>query len=202
MENEIFRVGAGMYKSVLLKNNELWFSVNEVRSIEKFEKAANKTGILKSTYIVSILSISLVSYNEGFKSVKIKYKNQKGEKKKLNIEFRDNATSNNFGEFLGEKLELTKSSSQERRLKPVLLNGLYLTFAIVGTFVFGMMEDTSEITDSSRVRRSGSKAIFKLIVDTIGQTGVFFIGGLVSLYFVFQLFKRFKNPSHDIIYTK
>ncbi len=202
MENQIFEVGAGISKSMLLRDDEIWFSQDKVRNFEKFEKAVNKTGMLQSAYKVPLFEIHEVSYNEASESVKIKYTNEKGKEKKLNIGFGDTAISNQFGKHLGEKLGFNKSSTQEGQLKPLLLNGLYLALAIGGTFLFGMMDDTSQITDSSRRKGSGARAIMKLVVDTIGQTGVFIVGGLISLFFAYQLYKRFKNPSNEILYTK
>ena len=202
MENQIFEVGAGISKSMVLKDDEIWFSQDKVRNLEKFEKAINKTGMLQSAYKVPLSKISEVSYNEASESAKIKYLNDKGKEKKLNIGFGDTAISNQFGKHLGEKLGLNQSSTQEGQLKPLLLNALYLAFAIGGTFLFGMMDDTSQITDSSRRKGSGARAIMKLVIDTIGQTGVFIVGGLISLYFAYQLYKRFKNPSNEILYSK
>ena len=202
MENQIFEVGAGISKSMLLRDDEIWFSQDNVRNLEKFEKAVNKTGMLQSAYKVPLSAINEVSYNEASESAKIKYTNEKGKEKKLNIGFGDAAISNQFGKHLGEKLGFSKSSTQEGQLKPLLLNGLYLALAIGGTFLFGMMDDTSQITESSRRKGSGARAIMKLVVDTIGQTGVFIVGGLISLFFAYQLYKRFKNPSNEILYTK
>ena len=202
MENQIFEVGAGISKSMLLRDDEIWFSQDKVRNFEKFEKAVNKTGMLKSAYKVPLSAIHEISYNEASESAKIKYTNEKGKEKKLNIGFGDTSISNQFGKHLGEKLGLNKSSTQEGQLKPLLLNGLFLALAIGGTFLFGMMDDTSQITDSSRRKGSGARAIMKLVVDTIGQTGVFIVGGLISLFFAYQLYKRFKNPSNEILYTK
>ena len=202
MENQIFEVGAGISKSMLLREDEIWFGQDKISSVEKFEKAVNKTGILKSAYSVPLSSITEVSFNEASESAKIKYINEKGKEQKLNIGFGDIDTSNQFGRHLGEKLGLNKSSTQESQLQPLLLNLFYLVIAIGGTIVFGTMEDTSEITDSNRRRGSGMRALIQLVVETIGQTGVFVVGGLISLYVAYQLYKRFINPSNVILYTK
>jgi len=203
MENQVFKASAGMMgKSILLKENEIWVHTDEVKNLEKFEKDILKTGMMQSTYKIELSSINEISYNEASESAKIKYTNEKGKEKKLNIGFGDTAISNQFGKHLGEKLGLNKSSTQEGQMKPLLLNGLYLALAIGATFLFGMMDDTSQITDSSRRKGSGARAIMKLVIDTIGQTGVFIVGGLISLYFAYQLYKRFKNPSNEIVYSK
>jgi len=202
MENHIFDVSAGIAKSIMLRDNELWLDINQISNVEKFEKAMNKTGMMKSAYKIQLSSINEVAYNEFSESAKIKYTNEKGKEKKLNIGFGDVSISNQFGQYLGDKLNFKQSVAQERQMKPLLLNTLFLAMSIGGTILFGTMEDTSSITESSRRRGSGSRAIFKLLVDTVGQTGVFIIGGLISLYFAYQLYNRFKNPANEIRYTK
>ena len=201
MEDHIFEVGAGISKSMVLREDELWFSQDKVNNLEKFEKAVHHTGLLQSAYRVPLTSIKEVSFNESSESTKIKYINEKGKEKKLNIGFGDTSVSNQFGVHLGEKLGLNRSSNQENQLKPLLLNGFYLLLAVGGTFIFGTMDDTSQITESSRRKGSGARAIMKLLVDTVGQTGVFIIGGLISLYLAYQLYARFKNPSNEILYS-
>jgi len=202
MENQVFKASAGMMgKSIILKENELWVHTDEVKSLEKFEKDILKTGMKQSAYKIEMSAINEISYNEASESTKVKYTNEKGKEKKLNITFEDVDLSNQFGQYLGSKLGFKQSSIQEGQIKPLLLNGLYLLIALGMTFFVGTMEDTSMITDSKSRRGSGNRAIFKLIVDTVGQTGVFLIGGLISLYLAYQLFRRFKNPSNEILYT-
>ncbi|MEZ4907204.1 MAG: hypothetical protein R2771_06100 [Saprospiraceae bacterium] len=202
MENQIFEVAAIFYKSLVLRENELWVSQNKVGSLEKFEKAVNNTGMMKSAFSIPLTSISEISYNEASESTKLKYTNEKGKDKKLNIGFGDVAVSNQFGEYLGNKLGFKKSSTKEGQLKPLLLNGLYLLIAIGGTFFLGMMDDTSELTESGSRRSRNKGAFLKLIVDTVGQTGVFIIGGLISIYLAYKLYKRYKRPSNEILFTK
>ena len=187
---------------MLLRDNEIWFSQDNIKSFEKFEKAVNKTGMMRSAYTVPLSSISEVSFNEASESAKIKFTTEKGKEKKLKIGFNDTAVSNQFGEHLGTKLGLNKSTTQESQIKPLLLNALYLLIALGATVFLGTIDDTSELTESSSRRNRGKGAILKIIVDTIGQTGVFIIGGLISLYLAYSLFKRFKNPSNEVVYSK
>lgn len=202
MENQIFSVGAGISKSMVLRENEIWFSQDNVRDLDKFEKAVNKTGMLQSAYSVPLDAISEVSYNEASESAKIKYTNEKGKEKKLNIGFEDKALSNQFGQYLGSKMNFTKSAKKEGQIKPLLLNLLYLLLTVGGTLFLGLMEDSSTLTENTSGRNRGKGEFLKMIVDTIGQTGVFIIGGLISAYLAYNLFKRFQNPSNEIVYTK
>lgn len=202
MENQIFGIESTFWKSLAIKDDELWLSQNKVNDLEKFESAIQKTGMLKSAYSYPLSSISEISFNEASESVKIKYQDEKGKQKKLNIGFGDKGLSNQFGQYLGDKLGMTKSQKQEGQLKPLLLNLLYLVLSIGGTIFLGTMEDTNELTDGGTRRSRNKGAFLKLIVDTIGQTGVIIIGSLISIYLIYQLYKRFKNPAIEVVYQK
>ncbi len=197
MEDKVYNIAATFYRSLALKDNELWLSQNKVNNLDKFEKAVNHQGMMKSAIAIPLSSISNISFNEASKHTKLKYTNEKGKEKKLNIGFDDKESSNQFGEYLGEKLGFSKSATKENQLKPFLLDGLYLLITIFATFFLGTMEDTSELINSESSRRSRSNgAIVKLIVDVVGPTGVFIIGGLFSVYFFYNILRRFNNPAN------
>lgn len=202
MEEQIFYVKAGISESMLLRDDEIWFCQDKMKSFEKFEKAINSTGLLKGAYSVPLSVIHEVSFNESSESVKIKYTNEKGKDKKLNIGFGDVSVSNQFGMYLGQKLKLKQSSTQESHIKPLLMNGLYLLLAIGATLLLGTMDDTTDLLESGNARSRSKGELVKLVVDTIGQTGILVIGGLISLYLAYQMYKRFKNPASEIRFTK
>ncbi len=200
MENQIFAIESTFYKSLVIKGDELWLSQNKVTDLEKFETAIQKTGMMKSAYAYPLSAISEISFNEASESVKLKYQDEKEKQKKLKISFGDKGLSNQFGQFLGDKLGMTKSQQQEGQIKPLLLNVFYLILAIGGTIFLAAMDDTNQLTDSGSRRSRNKGAFLKLIVDTIGQTGVIIIGTLISLYLIYQLYKRFTNPANEVVY--
>lgn len=203
MENNIYRITAGMgYESLVLVENELWLSIKKVRDIDKFEKAVRNTGMMKNAVAMPLANINEISFNESSLSTKIKYTDEKGKDKKIGINFSEKEISNQFGQHLGEKLGFNRSSSTENQVKPLLTNGLILLVTVATTIFLGTIDDTSEITNSTTGRNRGKGAFLKMIVDTIGQTGVLIIGGLISAYTAYNLYKRYKNPASEIIYTK
>ncbi len=201
MENKIFEVKAGVSRSIVLREDEIWLSEKSIGNIEKFEKAVNKTGLLKTAYKIPLSSVFHVSYNEASEKAEVEYINEKGKKKFVEINFNDKALSNQFGEYLGEKLGFERTSTQENRLIPLLLNSFYLVLSVFLTVALGISDDSS-VFDSGRRKGSTVRAIMKLIVDTVGHTGVFIIGGLISILVAYNLYKRFKNPSNEVSYKK
>ena len=204
MDNQIIQFNSGFSKSILVRETEIWVHMEKIKTFEKFEKAINKPGGFLATgaYKIPFSKIGEISFNESSQSTKISYTNDKGKEKKLNLSFSDIENSKQFGQYLGEKLNYDKSVSSEGKIQPLLINGFLLSLSIIGTIMFATMDDTSAITNSSTRRGSGGRAILRLIVDTVGQTGVLIIGGLISLYLGFQLYKRYKNPMNVIRYLK
>lgn len=202
MKNHIFYIKSVPWESLAITDNEIWLSSSKVRSLDKFEEGVNKTGMMKTTYAYSLSTISEVAYNESTESVKIRYRNEKGKDKKLNMDFGDEDLSNEFGQWLGEYLNLTKSEKKENQLKKLLEYLFLLVLTIGGTYFLATMEDTSGLTDSSSRRTRNRGAFLKLIVDTIGQTGVIIVGALISAYLIYQLYTRYTNPASDILYIR
>ena len=177
MENHIFRISGSYMESLALRENEIWISQNKVRSIEKFEKAVLNTGMLKHAYSIPLDKIYEIKFNEGDESLLIRYVNEKGKNKKLDVAFEDEPSSNKVGKYLGEKLGFTQQIKVENKLKPLLINGLLLFFAIGATVLFGLSEDPgAEIDVDSGVRRNrGGRQLMKFIFDTIGQLSLIHI---------------------------
>ncbi len=202
MENQIIAIESTFYKSLAIKGDELWLSTNKESDFGTFENGINKTGIMKAAYAYPLSSITEVSFNEATESVKLRYEDEKGKLKKLNIKFEDKDFSNEFGAYLGEKLGMTRSQEQERQWKPLLTNLFYLIVAIGGTYAIAMVEDTAELTEGSSRKSQSRGAILKLIVDTVGQTGVIIIGSLISLFIIYRLYTRFQNPANEVVFQK
>ena len=201
MENQIFRIENNTWKSIALREKAIWFSEKKLNDLDKFAKEIHDANITERAYACPLENISEVSFNEASESVKLRHKNEFGEQKKLNIEFGDQELSNQFGHYLGDKLGLPKTQKQERQWKPLLLNLLYLTLTIVSTVYLGTMEDTIDLIEGVGAGRSrGRRGFLKIIVDTIGQTGVIIIGTLISILIIYQLYQRFKKPANEIKY--
>lgn len=202
MKNQIFSIESTFWKSLAISEDEIWLSQKNVKSLEKFESAVQKTGLMKNAQAYPLSSIYEVSFNEGSESVKLNYKDEKGKDKKLKIGFGDKDLSNKFGTYLGETLKLSKSQTQESQLKHLLLNLLYLVLAIGGTIWLGTMEDTSQLAEGSTRRSRNKGAFVRLIVETLGQTGVFIVGGLISAYLAYQVYSRYNNPENELVYKR
>jgi len=201
MENHVF--GVGSKASLMLKDDAIWMMSKKVSSAEKFEKELTKTGVLSSEKSsITLDSISEVFINSASGATKLEYTNEKGKLKKESLEFDDKELANKFGTYIGQKLNLTKSETLENPTRPLLFNILYLVGTIGMTYFLASLEDTNTITDSTRRRGSGGRAILKMVVDTLGETGLYAAGTLISLYILYRMYQRYKSPAKEITYVK
>ncbi len=204
MNNPVIPINGGfIFKSFLFKGSEFWLSSNEVKSAEKFEAAKDRTGIRKSVEVFDSSKIQDISFNESSDTIKLSYINKKEKLKKLDLKFNDNRQATLYGNYLGEQLAMSKSSIQEQKTKPLLINASYLLLAVGLTIYFGFIDDASSFEEVGGTRRSrGNAALMVFLYNTIGQTGMIIIGTIISLFAAYQLFKRYKNPTNNVLFTK
>ncbi len=204
MNNPVIPINGGfLFKSFMFKGDEFWLSSNEVKSAEKFEAAKDRTGIRKSVEIFESSKIQDISFNESSNTIKLSYFNKKEKLKKLDLKFNDSKQATLYGNYLGEQLAMSKSSIQEQKTKPLLINAGYLVIAVGLTIFLGFIDDASSFEDVGSTRKTkANAALMVFLYNTIGQTGIIIIGTLISLFAAYQLYKRYKNPTNNVLFTK
>src|SRR5690606_26637537 len=130
------------------------------------------TGMLKMAFSIPLSSVKEISFNDTSGSARLKYINEKGKEKKLNIGIGNKELCNQFGNYLGSKLGFTKTVATENKIKPLLLNTFLLLFTIGMTYFLATIRDTAELVETGSGSTRRKAEFLKLIVDTIGQTGV------------------------------
>ncbi|MEL6357063.1 MAG: hypothetical protein AAFQ37_09060 [Bacteroidota bacterium] len=99
-------------------------------------------------------------------------------------------TAHAFGQELASATDLAATIEQEDQRKKLLSNtGILLL--VLGITAFLALSDPTDI-QNTRSRRGG---VLKLIVGTVGPTGVWIIGGLIAAYLAYDLYKRYQNPA-------
>lgn len=163
----------------------------------------NNGKFLNSHGIVPFKSISKIKLNEKSDKIKFNYANTKGKSEDIDLSFDHKEDAMKIGEFIANKTSLKKSIQTESTTKAFLFNVLYILSSIGLTAFLAMSEDLDVDQDSysrsARRARSG-KALINMIHNLIGQTGIILIGIIVTAYFIFKTWNRFKNPANDIIF--
>ena len=192
-------------KTLKLNEDNFWFSVKEHKDFESFKKIVEKNNgkFLNSHGIVPYKFITKIRLNEKSDKIKFKYTNIKGKDEEIDLSFDQKEDAMKIGEFIANKTSLKKDIQAESTTKALLINILYILGSIGITAFLAMGEDLDVDQDSysrsARRARSG-KVLINMIHNLIGQTGIILIGTIVTAYFIFKTWKRYKNPANDIIF--
>jgi hypothetical protein len=204
MKNRVINVTETKWKSILLRDDELWLSQDSISNLAKFEEAVNTPHKVKAVvYKYPLEKLVKLKFNESSEIVEYEYP-MSAKNRIIKIKFNTSSQANEFGSYLGEQLQFSKTENIENRTKPLLFNSLYVLFGILGTYVLGVYfndGDFDSSTGGSRKGRSGG-AIIRLLYNTIGQTGILILGTIITLFFAYKLFQRYQKPAKNIIYTK
>ncbi len=204
MKDRIIFVEKAKWKSIVLTDRELWLSKEKIKSLETFGAAVNHPHQVKVVaYKYPLEKLVKLKFNETSDTVQYEYPMSRGNKV-INLKFNDEKQANEFGNYLGEQLQFKKTEFAESKLKPLLLNAFYVLVAIALTYGFGLYFDEAdfESSSSSSRRNGGGRAIVRILYNTIGQTGLLIIGGLITLYLIYQLYQRFQHPAKDVVYER
>jgi len=192
MRNQIIPVDGHNYKHAGLSDAALLLTSSKPATMREFEETVAKPGLMTFALRVPYQDIISLRQNSAEKAVKIKYRNDKGKEKNLSIGLDDSAGAGEFAQTLGLACELTAKSSSESQLQPLLINLLLVLFA-GGFTAFVALSPAEEIQTNGR--RRGSAAILRMLRETLGSTGVWIVGGLITAYLIYQLYQRYQSPA-------
>jgi len=199
MENVIFSTHDDECKAVMLTEDEFFISTLPYNDVADFKKDASKTGMLKVAHSHKLSFIREIAFKDASDTVKIKYYDQKKQtQKSVKLEFKSKLTANQFGRFLGHKIDFVPTEAEENQTKRLLINLGYAAIAIAGTVFLASLEGE----DLSSNGKRGKGAILKVIVETLGQTGVYIIGALITLFLLYRAVMRWQNPATEVVYKK
>ncbi len=201
MINQIFILTNKMWKSIMITDTEFWISYEKEKSVEAFAQALENTGMMRHAMKYPLTSIKKITFNEATKSVKLIFTNEKDKIKKMTLDFDQEQLSNQFGETLGSIVKLNRSESKEGMLKVIAPKILYLIMIAVGCIFLMPMVGTGQLANDTSANK-GKGIMVQMIIDTIGQTGIVIIALIAAGYTIYQLYKRYKNPYNNVVFTK
>ena len=197
MENIVYQIKHTAWKSILFKDQQFWVSTTPLFNLEMFEKQEDQD----STLGYDIQRISSIYFEEDTDKIKITYKDQQLNKQTTTLRFDDKTLSNEIGHYLGKKAALPVHIKKENEPKSLFFLFLYTVFIGWFTYMLYTLDDTTELISTERsIRNQNRGALLKIIVDTIGPTGVLIMGRGVTLLLLYDLCTRIVRPTREITY--
>ncbi|MEM9834884.1 MAG: hypothetical protein AAF828_00195 [Bacteroidota bacterium] len=194
MRNIVHRIEHKTYKSIALTDDALLLSSSKPDTLEELKANIEKGGLLTSTLNIPVQSIKAVSQNSSGSQIKFSYTNENGKVKKQTFGIGLPTEAAAFAAQLGELAGLSSTTDTENPMGPLLTNAFLVLLAGGGT-AFIALTDFDEVDVSGRNR--GRAGILKLIKNTLGETGVWIVGGLLTAYLIYSLYQRFSNPANE-----
>lgn len=200
MANEIFPVNGNKIATLFLDTYSFKFSSSQINSIEDFEKAWDKKLTLAKKIEIQYDSVKAVRKEESDKEIIISYKTSVGITSQCQFSFPNANDYETFFAYLENEIGLDKEEETLAPFKAILnyLFGLIITVAIT---VFGYFEAIKIANGTASEGTNGKARLFNSIVGILGDKGVLFIGGGVTCYILFQMWKRYTNPPNQVRFT-
>jgi hypothetical protein len=193
---KLFKVNGSKISTLVCTHDALLLSSQSFDTVEDFNKAWPKTLSLATKTEIKYRSIKSVTKEDQEDTLMIKYKaalNMPGE---CAFSFEDKTDAEIFYNFLEKEQYFTRI---EQRLSPVkaalpYVIGLLFTIGITIFAHFQAIEIANGTVDESGSRKT---RMFNNIIALIGDKGVWTIGGLVSVYILYTIWKRYTNPPNQ-----
>jgi len=203
MKNQVIKTPTKGKEYFGFTDTDIVTSGKKHKSMESLLGSIGKKSILEPTTHIQIDNISQIKYNEKGSLLTINHKPEKKDKK-FGISFSDSNTRNEIASSLGELKGLTKNITTEGKVKPLMIN-LFFVFIglILAVALTGIAYDASNGGENQEFsgRRSGIKNLLAKIATTLGPIGAGIVGGLIVLYLIWRLIKRWQNPSNEITFN-
>lgn len=192
MKNKIIPLGS-LDKVLAFTDDQILISRNEHESIESLQADAKRK-------IVPMSSVKELFYINPNGYFFIEH-DVNGKTKREPVLLQDTTTMESLLESIAEVKNFSKGERTQSAKNGVIINGIIALFvAFLFWTLYGIAVDAQNGGHAEAYgRRKGLKKILIDITEAIGPTGVWVIGALLMLYFVYKIVKSAK-PSKGVSY--
>lgn len=203
MDNIIY-LQSEIYKSMLLRDKELWLSDGKEADVEKFEKAIQKKGLFNDAHSIPLHTLYKIHYNETLPSkIHLSYTDIKDEWQDIEIDFDNTAKGIEFAEYLAQKNRMSKTVEEENKTQKLVINMAGAILAAALSLWLGIYVDPARIDENTGgLKRKRYARLLKFIYDTIGQKGLLLIGLAIFAVLVYRAYKQYHNPGNVVSYNR
>jgi hypothetical protein len=197
MTNRLFAVSGNKISSLLIDDDSLKFSSSKFTSADEFREGWNKKISLSTKTEVKFDKIKSVRKEENDEDIMIKYKTVVGVTGECEFKFENQSDNYVFFDYL-QKVQLYQKVNE--KLSPFkaikgFLTGLGITIAIIVFCYFHALDMANGTAEESH---SGKGRMLNKIVEILGDKGVLIVGGAITAYLIYQIYKRYKNPPNMV----
>lgn len=197
MIEKVFLVEGHQVKSLLLGDKSLMFSSKSCDSAQQFNEYWNKKISLGNKIEIDYDSIISVAKEDLDDTIKVKLKSKLKFLSGSEFSFIHNTDNEIFFTFLEKELHFIRTYEKLSPIKAIASYIFGLIFT-VGITIFAHYQSieisngTIEETYDAKVR------LFYLLIEKVGDIGVWIIGSLITCFFLYKIWTRYTNPPYQI----
>ncbi len=185
-------------------NDELFITSSKHHTdFSALENAVAKSGLLETVKTFPLSSISKITMIDGDDSLKIEYSID-GKVKDQSFQF-DNINAVHWvGDAIGKQQNMRLEEAPETTTMPLVINIGKIVLSIIATTVFiGMASDSAAgVEEDFTGRRSGIKQLLYFFLGMMGPYVTGLVGAIVTGYFCYSAYTRYKSPSKVMTYVR
>jgi hypothetical protein len=197
MIDKVFAISGNKISSFIIDENSLKFSSQNFNTFTAFQDAWNKKLSFATKVEVKYDSIKSIKKEENDDDVYITYKAIGGISVDCVFSFKDqNEDEVLFNYFIREHFY----QKVDEVLSPfkAIQNYLIGLFATIGVTVFSYFEVIGITNGTVEEAHSRNTRQFNNIIELLGDKGVILVGTGVSLFLLYKIWTRYKNPPNQI----
>jgi hypothetical protein len=197
MINRVFSVSGNKIASLVVGENSLMLSSKSFNSLEEFNESWTKKMSLATKVEIKFDTIKSVKKEDGDEDITVSYRTFAGIPASCEFSFSDPAANDTFFSYLEKEKFFSKSHEQLSSFKAIS-NYLIGLVATVGITAFSYFEAIKMANGTAEISGNRKTRFFYNILGMLGDKGVLIVGGLVTCFVVYKIWKRFSNPPGQV----
>lgn len=196
MINKVFSISGNKISSFIIDENSLKFSSQNFDSFTDFQDAWNKKLSLATKVEITFENIKSIKKEEFDKDILIKYKAFGGLPADCEFSFTDFDDYETFFSYFTDKRYFQQTIETLTPFKAIqnYLIGFVVT---IGITIFSYFEAIALANGTAEEAHSSKSRTFNFVVELLGEKGVILIGTVISLFLIYKIWTRFKNPPNQ-----
>lgn len=189
------------WKSVLVQNDRILLINKSYSNPEEFIKGYEDDGLgrlLKKKQEITLFEISSISHAEKDKDLTITTSSSSTE-----LEFENENDMLELANYITREKKFNPTTETMSTFNAIKGPGLGLLITLfIGWVVYDeakTLEAGGELVTTGR--RALFKKLFAFLAETLGSTGTLIVAGLLTLVFLYFIYKKFKTPPNVVVYS-
>jgi hypothetical protein len=197
IKERVISVSGKKMKSLLLTDTAMLLSSQNFSSVDAFNEGWAKKLSLATKTEIKFNSIKSITKEENEEHYLVKYNGVMNLPSESQISFLSRDEEEAFLRYLEKDQYFERIEQQLSPVKAAMpyIFGLLLTLAFT---IFSHYQAVEIEHGTLEYEGTGKSRLYNNLIEKIGVTGVWIIGGLIILFILYKIWQRYSNPPHQV----